>query len=113
MSAKYSAQLLILSLLWGGSFLCVEIALGGLPALAIVWCRVALAALSTALAYLILAAAGAAKLLLVTFLIPISATILGVAFLCENLLPQQLLGFGLISLCLVAIDGLVLRKGVM
>lgn len=33
-----------LSLLWGGSFLFVELALAGLPALTIVWARVALAA---------------------------------------------------------------------
>lgn len=37
--------LLSLSLLWGGSFLFVEIALPGLPPLSIVWGRVALAAL--------------------------------------------------------------------
>lgn len=33
--------LLLLALLWGGSFFFVEIALAGLPALAVVWCRVA------------------------------------------------------------------------
>lgn len=38
-------MLLSLSLLWGGSFLLVEIALQGLPPLTIVWGRVALAAL--------------------------------------------------------------------
>lgn len=34
----------ILSILWGGSFFFVEVALSGLPPLVIVWCRVALAA---------------------------------------------------------------------
>ena len=37
-------MLWVLSLLWGGSFLFNEIALQGLPALTIVWGRVALAA---------------------------------------------------------------------
>ncbi|WP_309663295.1 DMT family transporter [Tabrizicola sp.] len=37
-------RLLILSILWGGSFFFVEVALTGLPALTIVWVRVALAA---------------------------------------------------------------------
>lgn len=87
-----------------------------LPSLRVGLAVVGMAALSTALAYLIffrlLAAAGATNLSLVTFLIPVSATILGVAFLGESLLPQHLVGFGLISLGLVAIDGRVLRKGV-
>lgn len=39
------ANLVLLSVLWGGSFLFVEVALTGLPALSIVWARVALAAL--------------------------------------------------------------------
>ncbi|ESW60089.1 MAG: ABC transporter permease [Rhodobacter sp. CACIA14H1] len=34
----------LLALLWGGSFFFVEVALGGLPPLAVVWCRVAGAA---------------------------------------------------------------------
>ena len=37
-------RLAILSVLWGGSFLFIEIALEGLPVLTIVWARVALAA---------------------------------------------------------------------
>jgi drug/metabolite transporter (DMT)-like permease len=37
-------RLLILSILWGGSFFFVEVALSALPALTIVWVRVALAA---------------------------------------------------------------------
>lgn len=50
MSVKNWAQLLILSLLWGGSFFFVEVALEGLPVLTIVWCRVALAAVFLAIA---------------------------------------------------------------
>ncbi len=38
-------SLMILSILWGGSFFFVEVALTGLPALTIVWARVGLAAL--------------------------------------------------------------------
>ena len=68
-----------------------------------------LAALSTALAYIlyfkILASAGATNLLLVTFLIPISAIVLGISFLKESLLPQHIIGMAMITLGLVAIDG--------
>ena len=52
-----------------------------------------LALLSTALAYVlyfrILATAGATNLLLVTFLIPVSAIVLGVAVLGERLAPPN------------------------
>ncbi len=72
-----------------------------------------IAALSTVLAYFLyfrlLSTAGATNLSLVTFLIPVSATALGWAFLGEHLLPQHLAGFGLIALGLVAIDGRVGR----
>ncbi|MBN8958985.1 MAG: DMT family transporter [Rhizobiales bacterium] len=57
--------------------------------------------LSTALAYVIyfriLATAGATNLLLVTFLIPISAILLGVLVLGETLLARHLLGMALIA----------------
>jgi len=72
-----------------------------------------LAALSTALAYLIyfrlLASAGATNLLLVTFLIPVSATLLGVVFLGDAVAVQHLAGFALIAAGLAAIDGRVWR----
>ena len=68
-----------------------------------------LALLSTALAYVlyvrILAAAGATNLLLVTFLIPVSAILLGVLVLGETLAPRHLAGMALIGLGLAAIDG--------
>ncbi|HMQ92475.1 MAG TPA: DMT family transporter [Amaricoccus sp.] len=67
------------------------------------------AALSTALAYVLffrlLAAAGATNLLLVTLLIPVTAILLGVAVLGETLLPRHLAGMALIGLGLAAIDG--------
>ncbi len=68
-----------------------------------------LALFSTALAYLIyfrlLASAGATNLLLVTFLIPASAILLGIFVLGERLEWRHLAGMGLIGLGLAAIDG--------
>ncbi len=70
---------------------------------------VGLALLSTALAYIlyfrILATAGATNLLLVTFLIPISAILLGATLLGERLAPEHFAGMALIGLGLAAIDG--------
>ena len=67
------------------------------------------AILSTALAYIlyfrILETAGATNLLLVTFLIPISAILLGVLVLNEVLLAKHLIGMALIGGGLAAIDG--------
>ena len=72
-----------------------------------------LAVLSTALAYLlyfrILATAGATNLMLVTFLIPVSAILLGALVLGERLALQHFLGMALIGLGLAAIDGRLLR----
>lgn len=72
-----------------------------------------LASLSTALGYIlffrILSTAGATNLLLVTFLIPISAILLGTALLGEAVTPLQLAGMALIGLGLAAIDGRLLR----
>jgi drug/metabolite transporter (DMT)-like permease len=69
----------------------------------------ALALLSTALAYLlffrILARAGAGNLSLVTFLIPVSAVLLGMVFLGERLATAQIAGMALIGLGLLLIDG--------
>jgi len=75
-----------------------------------VWAALAgLALVSTALAYIIyfrlLATAGATNLLLVTFLIPVSAILLGVAFLGESLAGKDFIGMGLICFGLAAIDG--------
>jgi len=79
-----------------------------------VWAAVlGLATFSTALGYIfyfrILAGAGATNLLLVTFLIPVSAILLGWLFLGEMLAPRHLGGMALIGLGLVAIDGRLLR----
>lgn len=68
-----------------------------------------LALLSTSVAYVIyfrlLAAAGATNLLLVTFLIPVSASFLGMTILSERLDLRHFIGMVLIGLGLAAIDG--------
>ena len=72
-----------------------------------------LAAVSTALAYLlyfrILNSAGATNVLLVTFLIPVSAIFLGVGVLGEVLQLNDLVGMACIFAGLAIIDGRVIR----
>lgn len=87
-----------------------------LPALpgATTWAALAgLALLSTALAYVlyfrILAVAGATNLLLVTFLIPVTAILLGALILGEQLQLRHFAGMILIGLALAAIDGRMVR----
>jgi drug/metabolite transporter (DMT)-like permease len=73
---------------------------------------IALAALSTSLAFVIyfrlLATAGATNLVLVTFLIPVTAILLGVLVLGEQLELKHIAGMALIGLGLAAIDGRLL-----
>jgi drug/metabolite transporter (DMT)-like permease len=68
-----------------------------------------IALLSTALAYVlffrILSTAGAVNLMLVTFLIPVSAILLGVLFLGETLQAKHFIGMAMIAAGLAAIDG--------
>jgi drug/metabolite transporter (DMT)-like permease len=74
---------------------------------------IALAVVSTAFGYLlffrVLLAAGATNIMLVTFLIPVSALMLGVFVLGESFEIRHLAGMALIGLGLAAIDGRVLR----
>jgi drug/metabolite transporter (DMT)-like permease len=67
------------------------------------------AVFSTAIGYVlyfrILATAGATNLVLVTFLIPVSAIIMGTVGLGEHLAPRHFLGLAFIGLGLAAIDG--------
>ncbi|MBR0650038.1 DMT family transporter [Roseomonas terrae] len=77
-----------------------------------------LAVFCTAIAYVlyfrILALAGAVNLLLVTFLVPVSAILLGTLVLGERLAVQHLIGMALIGAGLVLIDGRLaarLRRG--
>lgn len=75
-----------------------------------------IALLSTALAYLIffriLSSAGATNLALVTFLIPVSAILLGSLVLGEQLEAKHFFGMAMIAAGLVAIDGRVFRRRV-
>lgn len=79
------------------------------PSTAAILALIGVAALSTALAYVIyfriLATAGATNLLLVTFLIPVSAILLGVLLLGETLQAKHFAGMALIGFGLAAIDG--------
>lgn len=71
----------------------------------------ALGAFSTALAYIlyfrVLSRAGATNTLLVTFLIPVSAMLLGTVLMDERLEPHQIAGMLGIAAGLAAIDGRV------
>jgi drug/metabolite transporter (DMT)-like permease len=73
-----------------------------------------LAFFSTAIAYILyfklLASAGATNSLLVTFLIPVTAILLGTFVLGEHLAPRHFAGMALIGLGLAAIDGRLLRR---
>ena len=78
------------------------------------WAAMAgLALFCTTLAYILyfrlLATAGATNALLVTFLIPITAILLGALFLDEQLEPHHFAGMALIGAGLAAIDGRLLR----
>jgi drug/metabolite transporter (DMT)-like permease len=83
-------------------------ALPASPSLAVWGAMAGLALLSTALAYVlyfrILAAAGATNLLLVTFLIPVTAILLGAAFLGERLGLRHFAGMAMIGAGLALID---------
>jgi EamA-like transporter family len=67
--------------------------------------RMGSSAVAYALYFRILAGAGATNLLLVTFLIPVSAILLGILVLGETLQTKHLLGMARIGSGLTAIDG--------
>ena len=85
-----------------------------IPGIEVITSIIGLAILSTAVAYIlyfrILASAGATNLLLVTFLIPISAILLGSLVLGESLELIHYLGMALIGFGLSAIDGRLWRR---
>lgn len=72
-----------------------------------------LATLGTGIAYIlsyrIIASAGASYLSLVTLLVPIHATIIGIAFLGETLTAPTIIGMGVILLGLIFVDGKLLK----
>lgn len=84
-----------------------------MPGVGAVAAVIALALVSTALAYIIffriLGSAGAVNISLVTLLIPVSAIVLGAVFLGERLEPRHYAGMTLIAIGLVALDGRLLR----
>jgi drug/metabolite transporter (DMT)-like permease len=83
------------------------------PSEAVLGAVVGLALLSTVLGYFlyfrILSTAGATNLLLVGFLMPVTAVLLGSLLLHERLDPRQFLGMALIGLGLAAMDGRLLK----
>ena len=85
-----------------------------MPGLDSILALVALAVVSTAFAYIlyfnILSGTGATNLSLVTFLVPVSAILLGIAFLDEVLLPRHVAGMALIGLGLALVDGRLFRR---
>lgn len=92
-----------------------QLPIPGAPAILAV---LGLAIISTALAYLVFfrlnATAGPTNVMLVTLLIPVTATALGVVLLGETITLNQVAGGAIIGLGLVVIDGRVLawvRRG--
>ena len=80
-----------------------------MPGLGVLGAVLGLALASTALAYIfyfrLLESTGAANILLVTFLIPVTSILLGVGLLNEVLLPKHFIGMAIIGFGLAAIDG--------
>ena len=74
---------------------------------------IGLATLSTALAYIvffqILRRSGATNVMLVTLLIPVTATLLGYFALAEEVSPREIIGALVIGSALLLIDGRVLK----
>ncbi|MBN8293045.1 DMT family transporter [Rhodobacter sp. NTK016B] len=85
-----------------------------LPPLPVMAALLGLAVLSTACAYglyfHLIASAGAVNAFLVTFLVPVSAVALGIAFLGEALAPRHVAGMALIALGLLVLDGRLWRR---
>lgn len=83
------------------------------PSSTALYSLLALAALSTALAYLIyfriLGRAGATNVMLVTFLMPVSTMLLGVMILDEHVTQRHLAGLAAIAVGLAAIDGRIAK----
>ncbi|WP_245699090.1 DMT family transporter [Rhodospira trueperi] len=85
-----------------------------MPAVPVLASLLGLAVLCTALAYglyfRILATAGATNVILVTFLVPVTAILLGVTVLDESLRASHLVGMAVIGAGLLVMDGRVLRR---
>lgn len=85
-----------------------------IPSIDVLGAIIGIACLCTVVAYIlyfkILETSGATNLMLVTFLIPLSAITLGSVFLQETLSTDQIAGMVLILLGLLIMDGLMLRS---
>ncbi|MCK0206560.1 DMT family transporter [Starkeya koreensis] len=81
----------------------------GMPSPHVLGALAGLGMLSTGIAYIlyfrILARNGATNISLVTFLVPVSAILLGALVLGEEMEPREFVGFAIIALGLAAIDG--------
>lgn len=84
------------------------------PSMPVIAAVVSSAVIATTIAYLIyfrlVATAGATNLMLVTFLMPVTAITLGIVVLGEELALRHVAGLALIALGLAAIDGRLLRR---
>ena len=85
-----------------------------IPPMPIIGAMLGLAFLSTVVAYILyfrlIATAGATNAALVTFIIPISAILLGVIILGETFTPVQAIGMALIGAGLIVMDGRLLKR---
>jgi len=93
--------------------LTLEAPLAALPSMGTIAALLVLSLASTAFAYILyfrlLASAGATNTMLVTFLIPASAVLLGVTFLGEPFELHHLAGLVIILIGLAVVDGRVLK----
>ncbi len=84
------------------------------PSMTIIWSVLFLALMATSLAYVvffeIITIAGASNATLVTFLVPVSAIVLGTLFLGEHLELRHYAGMALLIIGLSAIDGRIWRR---
>lgn len=84
-----------------------------MPSAATLWSLAGLAALSTALGYIVffrlVAVSGAINSMLVTLLVPVSAITFGALFLGETLLPRHFAGAAIIGAALLLLDGRMLK----
>ncbi|MDA7827898.1 DMT family transporter [Rhodobacteraceae bacterium] len=85
-----------------------------MPSAATLWSLFSLAIFCTSIAYIfyfkILESAGATNISMVTFLVPVSAIVLGILFLGETLHTSHILGMALIGLGLIVIDGRIFSR---
>ena len=84
------------------------------PSNSVIWSVLGLSIPCTAFAYVlffkILQSAGATNVSLVTFLVPVSAIVLGIIFLNESLTLWHLAGMAMIALGLSILDGRLFRR---